>query len=170
MILNSERLTLQRISMKYKKDHFHEFTSEVTMFLAQNPSKSMEESEKFIDKSIEKMKNGEEIIFVVLNKLNDEFLGLAGLHHLDTQVPEFSIWIKKSAHGNGFGKEAVQKMKKWVDENLEYEYIYYPVAKENSASRKIPESMGGKVVREFVGTKHDGTLIDEVEYRIYKNI
>jgi ribosomal-protein-alanine N-acetyltransferase len=168
MILHSERLTLQPISMNDKEDIFREFTSEITVFMAPNPAKKIEETENFIHLSHEKMERGEEIIFAILKKENNEFLGCAGLHHMDTHVPEFGIWIKKSAHGNGFGLEAVHAIKKWVDENLEYEHIYYPVAKENFASRKIPESMGGKVVREFVGTKHDGTLLDEVEYRIYK--
>lgn len=168
MELVSERIKLQPISMKYKEDIFREFTSEITVFMAPSASKKIEETEAFITSSLEKIENSEEIVFAVLKKENNEFLGCAGLHHMDTQVPEFGIWIKKSAHGNGYGLEAVQTIKTWVDQNLEYEHIYYPVAKQNYASRRIPESLGGKLIRGFVGIKHDGTPLDEVEYRIYK--
>lgn len=170
MELVSERLILQPISMKYKEDVFREFTPEITVFMSPTPAKKIEETEAFITSSIEKMQKGEEIIFAVLKKENHEFLGCAGLHHIDTYIPELGIWIKKSAHANGYGKEAMHAIKDWIEKNLEYEHIYYPVAKENYASRRIPESMGGKVVREFIGTKQDGTTFMEVEYRIYKNV
>lgn len=156
--------------MKYKEDIFREFTAEITVFMAPSPAKKIEETEAFINSSLEKIEKGEEIVFAVLSKDTQEFFGCAGLHHIDTYIPELGIWIKKSVHGNGYGLEAMQMLKQWIEENLEYEYIYYPVAKDNIPSRKIPESMGGKLIREFVGIKYDGTSLDEVEYRIYKNV
>ena len=35
------------------------------------------------------------------------------------------VWLKKSVHGHGFGKEAMTAIKKWADDNLDYDYILY---------------------------------------------
>ncbi|MEH2435865.1 MAG: GNAT family N-acetyltransferase [Nostoc sp.] len=83
-------------------------------------------------------------------------------------TPELGIWLKKSAHGHGFGREAIHVLKDWVDKNLEYNYLSYPVDKRNIPSRKIAESLRGKIFREFQQINKSGYLLDEVEYRIYK--
>lgn len=97
-----------------------------------------------------------------------EFLGICEVGAIDTDTPELGIWIKKSAQGNGFGREAIHVLKVWIDKNLEYEYLAYPVEQRNIPSRKIAESLGGKVFREFQQTHLSGNLLDQVEYRIYK--
>ncbi len=59
-------------------------------------------------------------------------------------------------------------LKEWADNNLEYEYIKYPVAVKNIPSRKIAEFLNGKIEKEFIGSKQNGEAMEEVEYRIYK--
>ena len=103
------------------------------------------------------------------NKKTGEFLGCIGLHHIDQNDPEVGIWIKKSAHGSKYGLEAIKALKEWADNYLEYEYIRYPVVGDNIASRKIPEVLGGKVAREFIGKNVKGEAMDKVEYRITKS-
>jgi RimJ/RimL family protein N-acetyltransferase len=110
---------------------------------------------------------GSNLQAVVLDKDDGSFLGCAGIHNIDTGTPEFGIWIKKSAHGNSYGKEAIIALKKWADENLDYEYLLYPVTEENYASRRIPEFLGGIVVREYDETNMSGNLQHILEYRIY---
>ena len=83
--------------------------------------------------------------------------------------PELGIWIKKSAHGNGYGKEAMVALKKWADKNLKYDYILYPVAQDNLASRKIPEFLGGKIEHEYDEETQNGVTLHFIEYRIYPN-
>ncbi len=107
-------------------------------------------------------------MLVILKKNTLEFLGICSVDPIDTETPELGIWIKKSDHGNSFGREAIYALKDWVDKNLEYKYLSYPVDKRNIPSRKIPESFGGKVFREFQQTNKSGNLLNEVEYRIYK--
>ena len=94
-------------------------------------------------------------------------MGCAGLHHIDKKTPELGIWIKKSAHGHGYGKETMVALKEWADKNLSYEYILYPVAKENYPSRKIPEFLHGKVEREYDKINMSGKKLHLLEYRIY---
>lgn len=167
-MLESSRLILKPISLEYKSEVFQEFTSEITTYMYPLPADDLRKTQKVIADMIQRIKNKTDLILVILNKDNFEFLGLCGIHNIDTSTPELGIWTKKSAHGNGFGREAIHLLKDWVDKNLEYEYLSYPVDKRNIASRKIPESLGGQVVREFHQTNMSGNLLDEVEYRIYR--
>lgn len=105
---------------------------------------------------------------VIMDKASGEFLGCVGLHHIDKKDPEFGIWLKKEAHGNKYGVEAIAALKEWADDNLDYDYIRYPVVKENIASRKIAETVGGEPKREFMAKNANGDVMDEVEYWMYK--
>jgi len=75
--------------------------------------------------------------------------------------------IKKSAHGNKYGREAVRGLKEWIDDHMKYRYISYPVDRKNIPSRKIPESLGGIVEAEYEKESQSGNILDVVEYRIY---
>ncbi|MBC1225069.1 GNAT family N-acetyltransferase [Nostoc sp. UCD121] len=166
--LESKRLILQAISLEYTVDIFREFTSEITTFMYPKPAQSLSETEKIIRDMILQRENHTHLVLLILKKDNLEFLGICEVGAIDTDTPELGIWIKKFAHGHGFGREAISALKDWVDENLEYNYLCYPVDKRNIPSRKIAESLGGKVFREFQKINKSGHILDEVEYRIYK--
>ncbi|MDZ7955768.1 GNAT family N-acetyltransferase [Nostoc sp. DedQUE09] len=166
--LESKRLILQTISLEHTEDVFREFTSEITIFMYPKPAQSLSETEKIIKEMILQRENHTDLVLVILKKDGLEFLGICEVSAIDTQTPELGIWLKKSAHGHGFGREAIDALKDWVDKNLEYNYLSYPVDKRNIPSRKIAESLGGKVFREFQQINKSGDLLDEVEYRIYK--
>ncbi|HEY9803666.1 MAG TPA: GNAT family N-acetyltransferase [Leptolyngbyaceae cyanobacterium] len=166
--LESKRLILQPILLEYTKDVFREFTTEITTFMYPKPAFSLGETEKIIKDMILQRENHTNLVLVILKKDSLEFLGICEVGAINTDTPELGIWLKKSAHGHGFGREAVYVLKNWVDKNLEYNYLSYPVDKRNIPSRKIAESIGGKVFREFQQINKSGYLLDEVEYRIYK--
>lgn len=169
VIIETERLILKPIRLEYADKIFPEFTDEVTKFMFPNTPSDISETQEYINGSMKKIKKGTDIAVSIFDKSTGEFFGGGGLHRLDTPTPELGIWIKKGAHGKKIGREAVAGLKRWADENLKYEYLRYPVAVENIASRKIPESLGGIVAREFVGKKQNGEEMNEVEYRIYSN-
>ncbi|MBW4635797.1 MAG: GNAT family N-acetyltransferase, partial [Iphinoe sp. HA4291-MV1] len=156
------------ISLEYTEDVFREFTSEITTFMYPKPADNISETEKVIKDMIQQRENKTDLVLVILKKDTFEFLGICEVGAIDTETPELGIWRKKSAHGKGFGREAIYALKDWVDKNLEYKYLSYPVEKRNIPSRKIASSLGGKVFREFQQTNKSGNLLDEVEYRIYK--
>lgn len=166
IILQTENLTLKPITLDYKEEIFKEFTLEVTEHMFPAPFGKVEEAADFINSELEKKRKGEDIYFVILDKVSGEFLGGAGIHHIDRRNPEIGIWIKKSAQGNAYGKEAVAAMKKWLDENIEYDYLLYPVVDENFASKKIPEFLGGKLEREYDEINASGKKQHLLEYRI----
>lgn len=127
---------------------FQHITPTLTRYMAWDPPQSRQEFDEIWHKWLENIKDGNELIFVVRNIANHEFLGLAGLHQIQTETPELGIWIREDRHKSGFGKDAVTSMVHWASVNLSFKNFIYPVAVENYASRHIAESLGG-VISEY---------------------
>jgi [ribosomal protein S5]-alanine N-acetyltransferase len=167
IIIESERLRLIPTSEKYAEEMFKEFTEEIAAFMHPKAPETINDTLEFIKTSIEKIKKGEEFPVVILDKITNEFLGHGGIHKLNTDIPETGIWIKKGAHGNKFGREAVTALVEWAKNNLKFKYIKYPVDRRNIPSRKIAESLGGVIEAEYKEKNMSGNILDKVEYRIY---
>jgi len=113
------------------------------------------------------MQIGNNLQFAILSKSTGEFLGCCGLHgEGKVRTPELGIWIKKSAHGSGYGREAVHLLVNWSWNNIDLDYFTYPVDRKNVASSKIPESLGGEVVEALKVETPTGKILDEVVYKI----
>jgi len=117
-MIQTPRLTLKLISPEYTEHIFKEFTSDITTFMYPKAAEDISETEVFVKNSIKDNEEGKELQIVILKQDTGEFLGCGGLHHIDRSTPELGIWLKKSAHGNGYGKEAIIGLKSWADENL----------------------------------------------------
>lgn len=165
--IETKNLLLKSTTLNFKEEMFREFTPEITTFMYPKPAEKIEETVAFINTAMKGNVEGGSLEITILDKNNQEFLGCGGLHCIDGKTPELGIWIKKSAHGHGYGKEAMIALKEWADENLDYEYIRYPVAKENFASKRIPEFLGGKVVKEYDKVNMSGNTLHMLEYWIY---
>lgn len=165
--IKTERLLLRPITLDYKDNVFHELTPEITTYMYPRSPEKIEETVEFIKSAEAKNQKGAALEIVVLDKNDGAFLGCGGLSRIDTKTPEFGIWVKRSAHGNGYGKEAIFALKGWADKNLDYEYLIYPAAAENQPSRRIPEALGGVIAREYEETNMSGQKQHIVEYRIY---
>ena len=165
----SNRLLLKTISLAYKKQIFETFTEEITAYMYPRPAKNINETASFIKNSLEGIKNQHELILVILNKESQEFLGCAGIHRINSKHPEFGIWLKKAAHGNNYGLEAVEALKKWCEENLDCEYFTYPVDENNYPSRKIPQTLSGEIIRTYQKKNLSGRILNIVEYKIPAN-
>lgn len=167
--LIANRLVMKPISMKYKQDIFSEFTEEVTTYMYPRSPSDISETEAFINESIIVNGNGSELRLVVLKKESQEFLGCAGIHGITGKKPELGIWLKQAAQGNKYGLEVITALKKWADENLNYECLIYPVDRRNIASRKIPEALGGIIFTEYDKKNLSGNILHILEYRIIPN-
>lgn len=165
--LPTPRLLLCSIDLSYRDRMFEEFTPEITRFMFPH-RESPEATESFIRDSIRTMGEGTNLQLVILKKDSKEFLGCAGLHKLTSGTPELGIWLKKQAHGNGFGLEAITALTAWAREHLLFEYLRYPVDKDNTPSRKIPERLGGTIGRQYSYVNPAGTTLNIVEYCIAK--
>lgn len=167
LLIETERLRLLPTSEEFAEDIFKEFTDEVTTFMLPKTPTSIDDTLEFIRVSKEKMSKGVGLEVAIFKKDTGEFLGHGGIKEVNTDTPELGIWIKKGAHGNKYGREAVIGLKNWIDQNLKYRYIVYPVDRRNIPSRKIAESLGGVVEHEYKHTNQAGNILDTLEYRIY---
>ncbi len=164
--IETKNLLLQPITLEYKKNIFREFTSKIATYMFPKPPNKIEETIEFIETAMKENEEGSSFQVVVLNKVTKEYLGNAGIHNINTKTPKLGIWIKKSAHGNSYGKEAMIAFKEWADNNIDYRYILYPVVDVNYASKIIPEFLGGKIFREY-DKNMNGISQHLLEYRIY---
>jgi Ser/Thr protein kinase RdoA (MazF antagonist)/RimJ/RimL family protein N-acetyltransferase len=167
--LESKRLFMLPVSTKYSKEIYDNFTDEVTALMYPSTPKNEGETLTYLKDAEKKTESGKNYEVLIFLKENNEFIGGGGVHDINTKTPEFGIWIKKAAHGHKYGREAIKSLKNWADKNLDYDYLKYPVEISNIPSRKIPESLGGKVVKEYDAPRQDGATHHLVEYHIYKN-
>jgi len=65
------------------------------------------------------------------------------------------------------GSEAIEALCGWAAEEIDCEYLKYPVDRANVPSRRIPESQGGEIEDEYDLISPDGRTLNIVEYRIY---
>jgi len=167
LIIESERLRLETITERFDQDIFQEFTCEITRYMIPEPPLKIEETREFIAASKCGIKAGNNLQFVILSKATDEFLGCCGLHGRNkVRTPELGIWLKKSAHGNSYGREAIHTLIQWSRNNLDIDYFVYPVDRHNFASSKIPKSLGGEIVEALKKETPTGKILDWITYRI----
>jgi [ribosomal protein S5]-alanine N-acetyltransferase len=167
--LESQRLLLKPISLNYQQEIFVEFTAEVTRYMYPKPAETLQETARYIKDAMYRCDRGTDLTLVILTKDQQEFLGICGAHRLHTPTPELGIWTKTAAHGQGYGREAIHCLKHWLDRQLDYEYLVYTVDQQNISSRKIPESLKATPVQVFEKLSMSGTMLNLMEYRIYKD-
>jgi [ribosomal protein S5]-alanine N-acetyltransferase len=163
-----ERVVLCPIDTSYSAAIFREFTAEITRYMLPSPPETMADTLAFIAQARIGMRERRELVVAITERYSGEFLGCCGIHTrtLNPRTPELGIWLKKSAHGNRYGREAIARLVAWANEFLDVEYLIYPVDRANIASRKIPEALGGVIFEEKQVTTMAGTVLDEVIYRI----
>jgi ribosomal-protein-alanine N-acetyltransferase len=170
IISSNNILTIIPMTMCYKEIIFKEFSSNITRFMIPKEAEKIEEIESFIECAMSEKENGIGLHNVILLKETEEFLGCVGIHDINTTTPELGIWIKESKHGYGYGKLAIVTLMNWINSsNFQYEYILYPVEKNNYPSRRIPEALGGTIFREYQIFNSKGGELNFLEYRIYRN-
>ena len=112
------------------------------------------------------MHAGTDVSFAVRLKPSLEFLGAAGLHGADATEPEVGIWIKEPRHGYGYGREAVAMILAFAADDLSKRAVVYPVVQQNGPSRRLAESLGGKIIGTRRLQKAAGIEYPEIVYRI----
>lgn len=160
-------MILLPISPKFSRVIFKEFTADITHFMVRKPPDDIQQIEDYIERCRERMAVGSELTFVVLIKEDRDFLGVCAVHgQASPRSQELGIWIKKNAQSKGFGREATHTLVAWIANNLEFEYLVYPVDKRNIPSRRVAESLGGVIFKEGSRKSVSGSVLEEVAYRI----
>ena len=163
--IETERLKLVQLDTCYAKDFYTEFNEDITRLMLKEPFKDLNDAFIFLQKSIIKNQSGTAFYLVILSK-EGEFIGTVGLSSIETAEPSFVVWVKISAQGKGYGKEAIKTLYDSVQGEIDYEYLHYPVDKTNLASCKIPRSLGGHITAEYELKTPKGTILHCIDYKI----
>jgi len=165
-IIETDRLILRPVTKKDREEIFADFTPRVTRFMYPVSSRDISATDRFIENSMKAMEEGKDLQLVIRDKNNGAFIGCAGLHSLEKRTPELGIWIRESSFGLGLGREAVRGLYEWACKHLHPKAFLYPVDKRNGPSRKIPLSLGGKIISEEVALTPDGRTLELENYLI----
>ena len=174
LVLASQRLTLRPFTPEDAADVFAAITPALTRFLGweapASPAVFAEVWRDWLGADA-----ATEFHFVVRSSQTEELFGLVGLHGIGDAEPELGVWIKESAHGHGYGREAVRAVVTWASQRLAIRMFAYlriptkpatnsnrkPAAERNVASRRLAEALNGVVVGSQSRSK-----FAEVLYRI----
>lgn len=164
------RVILKPISVDDAPEIFKYFNERITKFMYPKSPDRVEDTIDYLEKAVQKNKRGENYEVAIFYKCSEglDFAGGGGIHDINTKTPEFGIWIRQDYHGLGLGYETIHALKDWADKYLDYDYIKYPVDRENKPSRGIPESLDGVIEDEYKMTAESGKELNVVEYRIYR--
>ncbi len=164
--LTTERLALKPIAEAAAKDIFENFTVEVVKYMFPSVPQHIDETFNFIHAMQKNRNELKDFVYSIHLKNSDEFISCIGLHLLKSDIPELGIWTKTASHHNGYGREAIFGVVELAN-RLGYHTLKYPVDCRNIASKKIPISLGGKLIKAHnIIETPDGRLLDEEIYHI----
>jgi RimJ/RimL family protein N-acetyltransferase len=164
--LFATRLALRTFTPADAPEIFAAVSPTVTRFMSWDPSPSPAAFAEVWHQWLPRMAAGTDLSLVIRLQATDEFLGVAGIHRIGSAEPEVGIWLKETAHGLGYGREAIGAIVKWAPAHIGAAALIYPVAKQNLPSRRLAESLHGTIVGERNLRKSSGVVLDEVVYRI----
>ena len=175
--LETERMYLVPLHEKYLEDYFREFNEEIITYMTPCLAQDIEETRSWIRNASQKMEQQEKIYLFGIDKINQTFIGNFTLGEIQTYYPEGGIWVKKDAQWKGLWKEGMSALTERAQSSLNFEYILYPVDKDNLSSRKVAEFVGGllevdKDWSEIVkreATADPKKFLNVVHYKIYKH-
>ncbi len=98
LVLESKRIRLVAVSPKYADEMFRYFRGDLLRYMSPPESETVEEMLEVINQARKKMRDGVEFFCVVVDRQTGIFLGSGGVHKLDTNMPEFSLWIAPPMH------------------------------------------------------------------------
>jgi RimJ/RimL family protein N-acetyltransferase len=156
IVIQSPRLRLSQFQMMDAPEVFACITPAIARFMPWEPPSWSE----YVTRCERRAQAPEPntFSFVVRRLDNRECLGMASLEDADSVSPEVGLWLKESAHGQGFGREVVAALVQWGHATLGKGSFIYPVAIQNIASRRIAESLHGEIIGNRTNPKYDSVV------------
>jgi RimJ/RimL family protein N-acetyltransferase len=156
IVIQSRRLQLSQFQMMDAQEVFGCITPTIARFMPwEQPSWS-----EYVTRCEKRVQAPEPNKFsLVIRRLdNSECLGMASLEDANSVSPELGLWLKESAHGQGFGREVVAALVEWGHTTLGKGSFIYPVATQNIASRRIAENLRGEIIGNRTNPKYDSVV------------
>jgi RimJ/RimL family protein N-acetyltransferase len=145
-VITSERLVLRAFTASDAVESFEEADATVARYMSWNPAASLEAFAPIWREWLANMAAGRELSLVIRLGSTEAFLGVLGLHPADGTLLETGLWIKRSAQGLGYGREAVAAATTWAARRFRPSGFLYPVVDENAPSRRLAEALGGEII------------------------
>lgn len=156
IFIRSTRLQLIQFQMTDAQEVFGCITPAIAKFMSWEPPSWSEYLARCEKRAQAPEPN--QFSFVIRRLDNRECLGMASFEGADSVSPEVGLWLKESAHGQGFGREVVAALVEWGHATLGKESFLYPVAVENTASRRIAERLHGEIISNIKKPKYDAVI------------
>jgi len=156
VVIQSPRLQLSQFQMMDAQEVFGCITPSITKFLPWEPP-SWRDYVTRCEKRIQ-APDPNKFHFVIRQLDNGECLGMASFEDADSASPEIGLWLKESAHRQGFGREVVASLIQWGHVSLGKGSFTYPVAVQNIASRRIAEKLHGEIIGSRTNPKYDSVI------------
>src|ERR1700739_4307061 len=109
IVIHSPRLLLSQFQITDAEKVFACVSPSIARFMRWEPPSWSE----YIARCEERLRAPERFSFVIRRRDSKECLGMTAVEACDTESPELGLWIKESAHGQGFGREAVAAVAEW---------------------------------------------------------
>jgi len=156
IVIQSPRLQLSQFQMADAPEIFACITPAITKFMPWAPP-SWDEYVSRCEKRVQAPEPNQ-FSFVIRRLDNKVCLGMCSFEEADAVSPEVGLWLKETAHGQGFGQEVVAALIRWGHTILGKESFIYPVAVQNTASRRIAEKLHGKIIGNRTNPKYDSVV------------
>ena len=156
IVIQSPRLQLHQFEMADAEEVFACITPKIARFMSWEPPTRSE----YVARCEARLQAPElnTFSFVIRRRDSKECLGMAAVEQCDTESPELGLWMKESAHGQGFGREVVAAIAEWAHKTLDKKSFIYPVAVQNIASRRIAERLHGEIIENRTNPKYDSVV------------
>ncbi|RLM16828.1 GNAT family N-acetyltransferase [Gibbsiella quercinecans] len=159
--LNTDRLLIAPFTAADAEEVYQAITPTLTRYMNFEPSPSPEEFANVWQGWLPLIREGEEAIFIARLCGSKQFVGMVGAHNLQSKTPELGVWVAESLHNQGYGREMVRAVAAWASERYHPKHFVYPVAEQNTASRRIAEALGG-----VINGRRDNIKYDCVVYHL----
>lgn len=136
--LKTERLIIQPFTHAYLEDYYQEFTDEITQYQYPDSFPDREAANQLVSAFVADMERGEMLELVILTR-DGAFLGSLEVFGLREQTPEIGLWLKKSAHGQGYGYEALKAVIEALNATNKYLYYLYEADVRNTPSIRLAQ-------------------------------
>ncbi len=167
-ILKTERLMIQPFSSCYLEDYYREFTDEITKYQYPDSFPDIETANQVVSGFVADMERGEMLELVILTQ-EGEFLGSLEVFGLREETPELGLWLKGTAHGAGYGYEALKCVIEYLNETKKYSYYIYEVDVRNTPSIRLAEKFQCEKGGCEEITTESGKKLKLQTYRIFKS-
>jgi RimJ/RimL family protein N-acetyltransferase len=160
--IESHRISIRPFAENDADEAYRCITPSLTRYMSWEPPATRADFDNVWRGWLPAIADGSDFVFAIRQREEGDFLGLVGLHHVQTKNPELGIWIREDRHGEGFGVEAVALVATWATQTIGIERFVYPVAEANYSSRRIAESLGGVVIAKRTTPKYE-SLVYEIK-------